>query len=269
MAFELRNFVIERIRRGVMFHSSTGDVLFSINQITNPSLSVTTETQDAVDALGNRIMQFDRAKEAELSGESSLFDLGLLATQSGTTLEYASTTAYNVPYFDEIVYASSNTITLTHTPVAGSVKFLYALNGDGSLGKKYEKGDSVGDGVFTQSGKVITFKSGDVTVGTTYWVYYEYEAGGTGEDAVRVVNSATEFPKAGKWVMEVLGVDICDPSTIYAAYVCFDNAKLASDFDINFSTDTTHPFTVRANVSYCDNKKKLFTVVIPEVAVAG
>ena len=55
MAFEIRNFAIDRVRRGIMLHSSTGEVLWSLNQIENPSLNVTAETADAVDALGTPI----------------------------------------------------------------------------------------------------------------------------------------------------------------------------------------------------------------------
>ena len=269
MALSLRNFVIDRVRRGVMFHSSTGEVLFSINQISNPSLSVTSETQDAVDALGARIMQFDRSKSAEFSGENSLFDMGLLATQSGKTLEYASTQSFDCPYMDEIVYASGNSITLTHTPVADSLTFAYVLNGDGTFGTKYTKAETAAAGKFSLSGKVMSFASGALTAGQKIWVYYEFAAGGAGEDAVRVTNTGVDFPKAGKFVMEVLGVDICDPSTIYAAYVVFPNAKLTSDFDISFATDSTHPFTIQAMQNYCDDEKKLFYLVIPEVQAAA
>ena len=55
MAFKLSNFVIDRVRRGVMLHSSTGEMLWSINQIENPSLNVSSETSEAVDALGTPI----------------------------------------------------------------------------------------------------------------------------------------------------------------------------------------------------------------------
>ena len=51
----LKNFVIDRVRRGIMLHSSTGEMLWAINQIENPSLNVTSETSEAVDALGTPI----------------------------------------------------------------------------------------------------------------------------------------------------------------------------------------------------------------------
>lgn len=56
MAFELRNFVIDRVRRGIMLSSADGSMLWQVNQITNPSLSVTSDTVDAVDALSTPIM---------------------------------------------------------------------------------------------------------------------------------------------------------------------------------------------------------------------
>ena len=90
MAFEVRNFVIDRVRRGIMLHSETGALMWALNQIENPSLNVTAETTDAVDALGVPIATFNRAKQAEFSAESSLFDLGLLAVQSGTELDVSS-----------------------------------------------------------------------------------------------------------------------------------------------------------------------------------
>lgn len=59
--FDLNNFVIDRIVRGIAIAQDNkdtqalgvgaGEILFSINQITNPSLSCTSESTDAVDAL--------------------------------------------------------------------------------------------------------------------------------------------------------------------------------------------------------------------------
>ena len=66
MAFDLNNFVIDRVVRGIAVSQGdnaklgiqAGDVLFSINQITNPSLNCTSESTDAVDALSVPIATF-------------------------------------------------------------------------------------------------------------------------------------------------------------------------------------------------------------------
>ena len=83
MALDLNNFLIERVRRGTMFSDTTGEALWSITQIKDASLSMSSETADATDAIGNVITQFDRSKNAEFSGTNALWDLGLSAAQFG------------------------------------------------------------------------------------------------------------------------------------------------------------------------------------------
>ena len=82
--FDLNNFVIDRIVRGVALSQKDDSVLFSINQIQNASLNCASESTDAVDAMGTPIATFYRAKSAEFSAENALFDMNLMATQLGT-----------------------------------------------------------------------------------------------------------------------------------------------------------------------------------------
>ena len=266
----LNSFVIDRPLRGMMLHSSTGEVLWTINQIEEPSLTVSAETKDAVDAMGTPIMSFDRAKTAEFSAQSSLFDLGLLAAQSGTSIQESSASAkITTPCFEEVIMPDSGTITLKHTPKGtgkAGIPFIYVLNGDGTLGNKFPYAAAASATAFSFSGTTLTPPTGDaIAAGTTLLVIYEYDADATdGNQAMAVTNSASKFPSAGKFVMEVLGCDTCDVSTLYYAYIIFPQAKLTSDFDISFTTDTKHPFTLKAMQHYCDKEKRLFTVVIPE-----
>ena len=88
--FDMNNFIIDRVLRGMMLSQADDTVLWSVNQITNPALNCSTETQDAVDMLGTPVATFDRAKTVEFSGENALFDLGLYAAQAGTTKEIAT-----------------------------------------------------------------------------------------------------------------------------------------------------------------------------------
>ncbi len=266
----VNNLVIERIRRIILRDSATGEILWTINQITNPTLTITSEQAEAVDALGTPIVKFDRAKTAEFSAENSLFDLGLLAAQSGTSVDTASSSnKYNVPYFDEIKITTADTMTLTQTPAAGTLKFIYAMAGDGTLGEKFTVGSSASGSTVSVSGKTVTFASGKAPAGSYFFAFYEYEVDGTaGKSADRVIGTATNFPKAGVLTAECLAVDPCDVSTMHAIYLCFDNAKLTSDLDITFGTDMTHPFTIECMQDYCDHEKKLFSVVVPDAQIA-
>lgn len=56
MAFNISSFVIDRAVRGTMFKKGTWELLWSLNQITDPSISMTADSTDAVDAIGVPIM---------------------------------------------------------------------------------------------------------------------------------------------------------------------------------------------------------------------
>lgn len=256
----VNNFVIDRILRGFMLSKVDKSVMWSINQITNPTLTISTETQAAVDALGVNIVELDRAKNAEFSGENSIFDLGLYAAQAGSEKEIASSSAKQTYFVMEDIEVTGTKVNLKHTPV-GKIMEIHELNGDSTLGTKYVNGSEANetDFVHTEKGTEITLPT-SVKTGSIVFVQYEYE----GESGVVVHNRATEFPKVGIFRMEVLGCDVCNPEVKIHAYVEFPNAKLSSDLDFTFATETTHPFTIKALQDYCDREKKLLSIYIPD-----
>lgn len=260
VVYDVNNFIIDRPLRGLMVSSSDSSLMWSINQITNPTLSITTDKVDAVDALGAKIMTFERAKNAEFSAENSIFDLGLYAAQAGSEKEIATETAKMiVPAFEEVDVVGEK-ITLKHTPNA-QIAYIYELKGDSTIGAKYVNGSaaSATEFVHAEGSNEITVPTGLAT-GSQLFVRYDYES----SKAVAVHNKGTEFPKAGIFYLEVLGADICDPTNLIHAYVRFGNAKLVSDVDITFSTESTHSFTIQAMPDYCDKEKRLLSIIIPD-----
>lgn len=261
MAFDINNFVIDHVLRGVMISSTDGSLMQSINQIEDPSLSCTADEREAVDALGTPIMTFQNGKQAEFSATNSLFDLSLLATQMGTEKEVASETAMiTTPVFftGDVKDAQFK---LTKAPKA-EITEIYELRGDGTTGKKFTLAAAdPAEGEFAYDSETMTITvNAAVADGSQFFVVYETETA----SAVQVTNSAKNYPKAGKFIMEVLGCDVCDPSTLVYAYVIFPNAKLDSNVDLTFTTDGKHPFSMKAQQAYCDKKKVLFNIVIPE-----
>lgn len=262
MAFEISNFIIDRVIRGVMTSTSDGSVMYAINQIEDPSLSISADEKTAVDALGTTIATFNLAKNAEFSASNSLFDLSLLATQMGTEKKIASTDSrIETPIF-ETIDVTGTTATLKFTPKTGAIDAIYVLNGDSTLGVKYLPDTSAAAKKFAynNSSKTITLPT-DVKAGDQIFVMYTADV----ENAVGVTASATEFPKAGRFVMEVLGCDVCNPTELIYAYVIFPNAKLDSNVEISFTTDSKHPFTMKAQQNYCSKEKELFSIVIPQL----
>ena len=257
MAFDINNFVIDRVIRGVALSQKDDSVLFSINQMQNVSLNCASESTDAVDALGTPIATFYRAKSAEFSAENAIFDMNLMATQLGTTKKVASSTAkITAPAMESFTYGTGS-YELKHTPKTVPNE-IYVLNGDSTFGKKFVKGTAASATEFSITNKTLALPTG-LNAGDELFVMYDYET----ENAVEVVNSATEFPVGCKFVMEVLGADVCDQTTLIHAYVIFPNFKLSPDFDWSVATDGSHPFSGKAQQAYCDKEKKRFNIVIP------
>lgn len=257
MAFDINNFVIDRVTRGVALSQKDDSVLFSINQMQNVSLNCASESTDAVDALGTPIATFYRAKSAEFSAENAIFDMNLMATQLGTAKKVASSgSKITAPAMESFTYGTG-TYELKHAPKVAPNE-IYVLNGDSTFGKKFKKGTNASDSEFSIADKTMKLPTG-LNADDELFVMYDYET----ESAVEVVNSATEFPVGCKFIMEVLGCDVCDQTTLVHAYVIFNNFKLSPDFDWSIATDGAHPFSGKAQQAYCDKEKRLFSIVIP------
>ena len=258
MAFDINNFVIDRVIRGVALSQKDDSVLFSINQMQNVSLNCASESTDAVDALGTPIATFYRAKSAEFSAENAIFDMNLMATQLGTAKKVASSTAkITAPAMESFVYGTGS-YELKHNPKTVPNE-IYVLNGDSTFGKKFKKGTAASETEFAITNKTLALPTG-LAATDELFVMYDYET----ETAVEVVNSATEFPVGCKFIMEVLGCDVCDQTTLIHCYLVFPNFKLSPDFDWSVATDGAHPFSGKAQQAYCDREKKLFSIIIPE-----
>lgn len=160
------------------------------------------------------IATFYRAKTAEFSAENALFDMNLLATQAGTTKKVAtSSTKIETPCFQTIDITSSTSYTLSHTPKAGTTPKVYVLNGDGTLGEKVVIDTTASARKIAIAGTAVTIVAGEAGYkeGEQLFFMYDYEADGeVGNGAVEVANSATNFPVGCKFIMEILGADVCD-----------------------------------------------------------
>lgn len=261
----INNFIIDHVLRGIMTKKN-GEYMWSINQITNPSLNVAlSDTAQAVDALGTPIVEFDRGRSAEFSAENSIFDLSLYAAQMGKDVEVATANdTINVPAFVEIDVKGTEGETYVfeekRKPIE-DIKTIYAMNGDDTLGIAYVSGTAASDTEFAydSESRTITLPTG-LDAGSRLFVMYEYAS----TQATAVTADAVNFPKAGKFVMEVLGCNVCNPDELIHAYIVFPNAKLDGNVDYTFATDGTHPFVIKAMQNYCDKEKKLFSIIIPE-----
>lgn len=245
--------------RGIAFKSNTWDYMWSVNQLKDASLSCSSETTNSTDAIGTTIMTFERSKTAQFTATNAVFDLNLLAAQMGTEKVVASdSNLIATPAVETITVKSGTTAyKLKHTP-KDDVANIYVLNGDNTVGTAYGASSTADATHFVYSAGSITVPTGS-PAGTEYIVMYEYDS----KEAVSVTNSAVNFPKSCKFLLEVLGADVCDPTTLIYAYIIFPNAKLSSAVDIGLATDSGMPVTIDCAQAYCDKEKKLFQIIVP------
>lgn len=259
MAFNIDNLIINRALSGSMFDKATGEAMYSLNQITEPSLEITGETVYTVDAVGTRVAAFDRSTEATLTGSNAFINLGLAAAQFGSDKVVASSSAkLVVPVREVLTVNSSNTATLTATPASNTNISVNVMTKDGGIAQTLEKADAAAAGKYAIADKVITFHT-DVTEGTSVVILYKKETA----NAVQIDKNADKFAKGGEFWLEVLFCDPCDTNTEYHGFLVFPNAKMSNETTIDFNNEATHGFTIEAMQDYCDANKRLFYMVVP------
>ena len=260
----LNNIVVDRVLRGV-FSDKNDNIIFSLNQVQDLSMNQTSESQEVTDALGVSIMELMRSKALEVSANNAIYDFGLLASQYGTEKVEVGTSMI-VPKMQVIEVPAAkegeDTIVcaLDHIPTK-AITAIYELNGDSTLGAKYEAGTGAVANTFMHDfekapQEITVHKS---AAGIDLFVMYEYET----DKAIEIVNSADKFAKMGKMTFEILAYDVCDPEDKLFGYLILDRFQLSNDFDWSIGGDSQqHAFSGKAHVNYCDKNKKMCRVVI-------
>lgn len=260
MAVNFNELLLDRVRYVTAHDLETKEKLFMLTQIEEPSLNCTAEGEDVTDAVGALITTMYRSKQAEFTGTNSLLSLDLAANQYGAKKESATgdnkIAAYTYEFID--IPNEATEVTLKHTPVKDSVKFIYSVE-NGAASKSYAVA-----GVATTTEFAID-DSGKITLPTgltgKIFVEYQYET----DNAVRIVNSASEFPEACELVIHVIFRDVCNENKVLAGTIICPKAKIdPSQIELALTSTGKHPFTFKLQKDYCDVDDKLFTIIVAE-----
>lgn len=266
---QINNLLIEKVKEATMFNAD-GSVRWAAQDISAPSINVTAETSEKLDAMQNVISKLFRGKQAEITFESSFFSLNMIAAQAGTDVTEASSTSKITTNFRETIVVgkdssgtANTTIELSKTPVGTSgseVKYIYIMNTDSSLGKRYSVDASAGADKFSISGKTITLPTGGaIKAEDTIVVYYDAEV----ENGAAVKNTASANTDAGLFRMYVQFKDVCNEELKYSGVIEFPSAQISPECELGLEFDSTYSYTLSANKKYCSKEDTLFTVFVP------
>lgn len=276
MALDFDNLVIDRPLRVRMQDKTTGELMYMVDQIKDATLTNGAEQVFITGSAGVRLATLNRNKSTSFSFNNGLVSMSMLASQTGSDRELASSVnKIKTPAFEVIKVGTSDgstvntTVTLKNVPVgiAGAeIPFIYILQKDNSLGQKFAIGVSASSTAFALNPetKTITLPTGaGITAETQIAVDYEYMA----ESAIRVVNRGDVYGKSGRVIVELLLRDICDQNKLYYSQLILPNASASGQFEFAFGSEgVVHSWSCEANQDICSADKELFSWIVPDAA---
>lgn len=261
MAFNKNELILDRVRSMTFNDLSTGEMLFRLTQLEEPTLTCTSEGEEVTDALGSVITTLYRSKKATFSATNSLVSLDLAAAQYGTKKEVAETGKEIVTRTFETITIpdKATTVKLAHEPAnKDDVKFIYSI-ANGELGKSYKAGASANatDFVIDEHGTIT------LPTGLTGKIYVEYDF--KTSNAVRIVNKASKFPEAAKVVIYAIFRDACNENVVYSGVIVCPKAKFNPEsVELALTSTGKHAFELNMMKDYCEDDGDLFTIIVNE-----
>lgn len=163
--------------------------------------------------------------------------------------------------YEILPIAEDGTVKLTHKPAnVADVKFIYSVE-NGEVGKSFKAGAQASATEF------VIAEDGTITVptGLTGKIYVEYQF--ETENAVRIVNKASDFPEACSVVIYAYFRDKCNENVVYSGKVICPKAKLNPEsVELALTSTGKHAFEMTMMKDYCtdEGEDQLFTIIVAE-----
>ena len=249
----MAQFVLDRVLSVAGADAVNGNVLFLADQIVDPSLAFTSETEDIVDATNNVVMVLENGRGATFSASNSFFNTQILAAQVGSEVNSGETTIekYEIvtPKDGKITLGSA--IVLTEGEFAGKV---YELTNDGSL----TAADAIAATyVAATSGENAEGEHLTVTT-TAKKVLVKYTTTIDADEKISAFADAKN--KLMNVTAEVLLKELCNEE-LYYAYIVM-KGKLSGETEWSMARDSQHGFEIRCFPEYCGDKKLVDIIIV-------
>ena len=262
MAFKLDDLIIDRIQVATA-EDFSGNVLYTLTQLQEASISISAESNDVTDKDGNIVKRFWRAKTGEFTATNAFINLNILGEEAGSG-KMEATAARHITAPGILVHKAASGRTVVLPNVVNTPK-VYGLETNGTLGVEFQTGNNGGTASETtfawdsQTGTLTIPLSNDYV---QYLIRYDRELA---SGAVEMTNMADKFPGTIRLVLKVLCVDPCSADTLRAAYIDIPSFQVSPESEVSFSSDSqTIDFAGTLQVDYCDENKRLYSIYVVE-----
>ena len=239
----MAQYALDRVLSVAGTDAVDGKVIFLADQIVDPSLSFTSETEDIVDAMNNVVMVLENGRGATFSASNAFFNTQILAAQVGGEV---STGATEITKYDILTLDASGKATLAAT-AKGTTAKIYKLGKDGSLTTAEATDGTIADGAVTVTG---------ATEGDRVLVVYTAEV--TADEKITAFADAKN--KLMNVTAEVLLKELCNEE-LYYAYIIL-KGKLNGEAEWSMTRDGNHAFEIRCFPEYCGDKKLVDVIIV-------
>lgn len=256
MAFKLGDLIVDRIQYGVA-EDFSGNLLYTLTQLSDASIEITADSTDAVDQTGTLIKRFWRAKTGTFTATNAMINLNILGAKAGQDPVFASEDSQiKMPKIVEVKAGSTLTLSRGYDTEKGDKLAVYAFgtNGSADTSKKYTLGTAASDKEFAVADGVLTPPTDKDEA--RYLVVYDRQV----SEGVAVYNSADKFPRTVHLILKALAVDPCDAGTLRAVYIDIPSFQPSPELTLTLTTDGTLDYNGDLQVDYCSSDKALFTV---------
>lgn len=263
MAFNPNELVLEKIRSVEEYNPSTMELEGRYTQIEEPNLQTSADGTQVTDAMGAEIVTFYNAQQGTFSFTNSLHSLDLMASQFGSKKEIAGVDNVITVPVSEIIDIKDNVATLKYEPIgtkSAEVKYAKVINENNSFGKTYTASSVAGEDTFVvdATGKTLTFQEG-----TTGKVFVQYER--KTESAVKITKNTDGVPEIKTLIINAVFHDPCNTNIVYAGVIYVPRAQINPEsVEVNLTPDGKHSAEYRLQKPYCDEKGKLFEIIVSE-----
>ena len=251
---------------------NSDNVKYMISQMKNFQIVQNGDTTEKKDANGSTIFTLDLNKSCQFQFVTPVIDLSTIAELNGTERIDASVSEpikmiYPERFILNATDVSNGYVTLAKQPVADSnsvyhISF-HTLTEDNSLDTNFEQAAAVAAAKFkydSTNNRVYLPTDSDIfKVGCKIEVLYTREV----TAGVQVVNSATKFPDASKFICLVLACDLCNPTSVKPMIIQANAAKPQTGNTIGLSLEDELSITLDLAYTYC-GAKDFYTISIAD-----
>lgn len=268
MAFSLGNFNIDEIVFATA-QDFDGDLLYTLDQLTQASIEVSSESTDITDKKGNVVRTIYKSKTATFNATNAFLHPQIMNAASGTEIEVA-TSAHTVvmPKIQLIVAGSSIQLDAATDDDSIQVIGIYSTGGN-SEALTLGNAASLENMTYAYNTTTNTITLPPATEGTapnviTGPVNYLVKYDRTVTSGYKLSNSADSFPQTVELTLYCSYVDPCDDN-LRACYVVLPSFQASPETTISLNADEQEmDFSGSVQMSYCGAEKVLYYIYFPD-----